>query len=64
MPLEPTSLSLQLNNLAQRDLSPEEANAEFAQILTNYIKTAQVVGSGQGSNTGGPVATIVTGNLQ
>ncbi|MGL6081498.1 MAG: hypothetical protein ACRC4N_03205 [Gammaproteobacteria bacterium] len=64
MPLEPSNLTLQLNNLAQQDLSTEEANAEFALIISNYIKTAQVIGSGQGTNGGGPIATTVTGTLQ
>jgi len=71
-------LETELNALAKQELSPEQANAEFAKIITDYIKTAQVtvnvtgVGNmgaqvnGQGTgvgNMGAPVATVVTGNL-
>ncbi|MGL4677667.1 MAG: hypothetical protein ACRCWI_08410 [Brevinema sp.] len=64
MPLVATNLTLQLNALAKEDLSTEAANAKFAQIITDYLKTAQVVGSGQGSNGGGALVTTVTGTLQ
>ena len=63
MPLVPNLLEIQLKALVKTELSPEEANAEFARIITDYIKTAQVTvtGSGTGGNGGGPIATIVTG---
>ena len=64
MSLTPSVLETQLNALAKQELSPEEANAKFANIITNYIKTAQVNGQGTGTgNMGAPVATVVTGNL-
>ena len=64
MPLIPSVLEMQLNALAKQELSPEEANAEFAKIITDYIKTAQVNGQGTGAGImGAPVATVVTGNL-
>lgn len=56
-------LEMQLNALSKEELSPEEANQRFAQIITDYIKTAtvNVTGSGTGANGGGAIATVVTG---
>ena len=58
-----TNLEMQLNALSKQELSSEDANAEFAKIITDYIKTAQVTvnGNGTGANGGGPIATVVTG---
>jgi len=65
MPLVASMLEMQLNLLSKEDLSPEEANAKFAEIITDYIKTAQVTGSGTGSgNMGAPIATTISGSLQ
>ncbi len=48
MALESNVLEAQLNALAKEDLSPEQANAKFAEIITGYIKTADVNVTGTG----------------
>jgi len=62
MPLVPNLLETQLNALSKQELSPEEANAKFAQILTDYIKMAQITVNVTGvGNTGAPVQSTGTG---
>ncbi|MGL5956784.1 MAG: hypothetical protein ACRC0X_09365 [Brevinema sp.] len=48
MPLVANVLEMQLNALSQKELSIEDANKEFAQIITDYIKTATVDTTGAG----------------
>ncbi|MGL5253803.1 MAG: hypothetical protein ACRC9L_02095 [Brevinema sp.] len=64
MALNPTLLASRLNLLSTENKSQEQLSVEFANIITEYIKTANVIGTGSGSNGGGPISTIVTGSLQ
>lgn len=64
MALVPSVLETQINLLMQNEnLTPEQATERFAQIITDYIKTAEVIGQGTGANAGGPITTVVKGTL-
>ena len=64
MALNPAALAAQLAGLTTDGKTQEQLTLEFANIITNYIKTADVVGTGTGANGGGPISTVVNGSLQ
>lgn len=64
MALNPGTLAAQLTALTTEGKNQEALTLEFAQIITDYIKTATVTGTATGANGGGPMTSTVVGNLQ
>ncbi len=64
MALVPTVLEAQLIALSKEELTPEEANKRFAEIITDYVKMATITVNVTGvGNYGAPVASSGSGTI-
>lgn len=64
MALVASKLELELNLLSQKNISPEEANREFANIICAFMQTATVNVNVTGvGNMGVPVQSVGIGQI-